>query len=463
MKSYLNMKLSLAVISISMIVVFSACDSGGETRKFNTWIVLWNSNENLNNAAGTDFDIFMTRSTDSGATWGAVQTINSDANTDSGQEWAPRVIPDGYGNWVAVWWSDDNPGDPGGNDFDIFVSHSTDDGITWSAEQTLNSNANSDAGGDRDVSVMTDGNGTWIAVWYSGDDLGGTVDTDFDIFFARSTDNGASWSTVQALNANAATDTERDYTPSLAVDEDGTWIAVWHSRSDLGGTIGTDYDILYARSTDNGVSWSAVQALNANAATDSGDDTDPCLMVNSKGVWSAVWSSTDELGAAVGTDSDIFFTFSVDNSEFWTPVQILNNNAYTDAGSDATPRVMADDKGNWVAAWRSDENPGGLLGPDRDIFIAYSTDHAGWWDSAPIYISNATSDSGIDETPFVITDGNGNWGVVWNSNENLGGSAGTDYDIFFTRSTDNRVSWGEVQILNSNANTDTGDDFMHEA
>ena len=459
MKSYLNMKLSLAVISISLIVVFSVCDSGGENRTFNTWIVLWNSGENLDNAAGTDFDIFMTRSTDSGATWSAVQTINSDANTDSGFEFAPRVIPDGYGNWVAVWWSEDNPGDPGGDDYDIFVSHSTDDGITWSAEQTLNSNANSDAGGDRDVSVMTDGNGTWIAVWYSGDDLGGTVDTDFDIFFARSTDNGASWSAVQALNSNAATDTERDYTPSLAVDEDGTWIAAWHTRSDLGGTIGTDYDILFARSTDNGASWSAVQALNSNAGPDSGDDFDPCLMVNSKGVWCAVWSSTDE---NYGTDADIVYTCSVDNGASWWSLQNLNIDASFDAGGDVSPRVMADDNGNWVTAWRSNENPGGLLGPDNDIFIAYSTDYAGWWQSAPTYVSNAASDSGNDETPYILTDGNGNWGVVWNSNENLGGSAGTDYDIFITRSTDNGVSWSEVQTLNSNATTDTGDDFMHE-
>ena len=101
------------------------------------------------------------------------------------------------------------------------------------------------------------------------------------------------------------------------------------------------------------------------------------------------------------------------------------------------------------------------MGDDNDIFIAYSTDYAGWWQSPTIHVSTAASDSGNDETPFVLADGNGNWGVVWNSNEDLGGTAGTDYDIFFTRSVDNGASWSNVQTLNSNANTDTGDDFTH--
>ena len=140
------MKLSVAVVFISMIIVFSVCDSGSSSRSFETWVVMWNSNENLDGTAGTDMDIFMIRSTDSGATWGEFSTVNSDAYTDSGYEFAPQATPDGYGNWVAVWWSEDNPGDPGGDDSDIFVSYSTDDGITWSAEKTLNSNANTDAG-----------------------------------------------------------------------------------------------------------------------------------------------------------------------------------------------------------------------------------------------------------------------------------------------------------------------------
>jgi len=47
-----------------------------------------------------------------------------------------------------------------------------------------------------------------------------------------------------------------------------------------------------------------------------------------------------------------------------------------------------------------------------------------------VFNTSGTSDTGVDYTPQVTTDGSGNWVVVWGSNENLGGTAGTDGDIF---------------------------------
>ena len=42
-----------------------------------------------------------------------------------------------------------------------------------------------------------------------------------------------------------------------------------------GGPFGTDYDILVARSTDNGATWTDPAPLNTTAATDSGFDVIP--------------------------------------------------------------------------------------------------------------------------------------------------------------------------------------------
>lgn len=60
--------------------------------------------------------------------------------------------------------------------------------------------------------------------------------------------------------------------PQVITDGAGNWLAVWHSQDSLGGSIGTDQDILISRSTDNGVNWSAPVALNSNAASDSRAD-----------------------------------------------------------------------------------------------------------------------------------------------------------------------------------------------
>ncbi|NIP86081.1 MAG: hypothetical protein GTO03_11145, partial [Planctomycetales bacterium] len=93
----------------------------------------------------------------------------------------------------------------------------------------------------------------WVAVWKSAENLGGTIGTDWDILVARSTDNGATWTAPAALNTNADSDSGDDSEPQVATDGAGNWVVVWQSNDDLAGTSGPDYDILRAHSTDNGV------------------------------------------------------------------------------------------------------------------------------------------------------------------------------------------------------------------
>ena len=129
----------------------------------------------------------------------------------------------------------------------------------------LNTNASVDIGLDFAPQLTTDGIGNWVATWHSTDSLGGTIRTDSDILLARSTDNGITWSTPMPLNTNAASDSGNDQNVQITTDGLGNWLAVWKSDDTLGGTIGSDDDILVSRSTDNGATWGAAFALNTNA------------------------------------------------------------------------------------------------------------------------------------------------------------------------------------------------------
>src|SRR6185369_3357766 len=139
----------------------------------------------------------------------------------------------------------------------------------------------------------TDGAGTWVAVWQSYDSLGGTIGTDVDILTARSTDGGVTWSAPVPLNTNAAVDAGSDYFPQVTTDG-SVWVAVWFSTDSLGGTIGGDVDILTARSTDGGITWSDPAPLDTNAAGDSGDDYSPQVTTDGHGTWLATWTSYDD-------------------------------------------------------------------------------------------------------------------------------------------------------------------------
>ena len=58
----------------------------------------------------------------------------------------------------------------------------------------------------------------------------------------------------------------------MSHDAAGNWVTVWASHADLGETIGTDWDILFSRSTDGGQTWTDAVPLHADAYMDSGDD-----------------------------------------------------------------------------------------------------------------------------------------------------------------------------------------------
>ena len=289
-------------------------------------------------------------------------------------------------------------------------------------------------------------------MWESLDSLSGTIGIDADIFVSRSTDAGRTWTAPAPLNSNAGADSGHDFSPQVTTDGAGNWVAVWGSRENLGGTIGTDMDILVSRSTDAGGTWTAPTTLNSNAETDSGDDFVPQVTTDGAGNWVAVWHSDASLGGTIGTDYDIFVSRSTDAGGTWTAPAPLNTNAGTDTGGDTNPQLSTDETGNWVVVWRSNDTLGGTIGSDYDILVSRSADAGATW-TAPAPL---TTNSGIDDHPQITTDGVGNWVAVWDSDDSLGGTTGTDGDILVSRSADVGVTWTAPTPLNTNAGADSG-------
>jgi hypothetical protein len=448
MRKYVRVGLLLTVLALAVLAggtpayawsypaalnTNAATDSGGDyaaqvaTDGAGNWLAVWHSNDSLGGTIGTDHDILVARSTNKGATWTAPVPLNTNATSDSveADDSSPQVATDGAGHWVAVWSADHSLG---GADADILVARSTNNGATWTAPGLLNSNGGSDSGWDKSPAVTTDGLGNWVAVWHSNEaNVGAGIGTDYDILVARSTDNGANWTAPAALNTNAASDSGNDWWPDVTTDGAGQWVAVWSFWPVPAGS--GDADVLVARSTNNGLTWTDPAALNTNASTDSGDDDMPDVATDGAGNWLAVWHSNDSLGDTIGTDYDILVARSTNNGLTWIDPAALNTNAATDSGSDGRPNVTTDPAGNWVAVWDSTDSLGGTIGTDRDVLVARSTNNGVTWTAPAPLNTNATSDSGDDYQPQVATDGAANWVTAWHSNDSLGGTIGTDYDI----------------------------------
>lgn len=409
--------------------------------------------------------------------FGSPDALNTNAGSDSGSDEQVDLATDGTGHWVAVWMSDENVGGSIETDFDIFMSRSSDNGGSWTVPAVLNINAATDSGGDIGPRIVTDGLGTWLAVWYSDDALGGTVGTDTDVFLLRSMDNGATWSAPTALNTNAGSDTGSEISVSLATDKAGHWVCAWVSTENLGETIGTDFDVLVSRSSNNGTIWSAPAALNSSASSD-GDsgDVQPDIQTDGNGVWVTVWDSRGFTGI-----KDIAVSRSLDNGATWSAMAPLEVETLGENNGDEHPSVATDREGNWIVAWMNHvilsaahSADGGVTwgnpepvdsrlgqfpkvvndgfgnwvvvyhrtdteesdtGTDYDIFVSTSADNGGAWTPSGALSANATTDSGTDSQARTVTDGKGNWIAAWESTDTLGGTVGTDTDIFVVTSS----------------------------
>jgi hypothetical protein len=213
--------------------------------------------------------------------------LNKNAQVDQGSDIFPQIETDGAGNWIAIWQSNDPLGTSLGSDFDILYTRSSDDGSTWTNPAPLNSTATFDSADDGWPSLASDGNGNWVAVWRSNVTFGGGTGSDWDILYSRSSNNGATWSPVFPLNANPLFDTNADQQPFVAADGEA-FIVVWESDD---GILGPDNDIRMTRSTNGGASWSAPTALSAEAAIDSTNEVHPTLIADRAGNWIAAWES----------------------------------------------------------------------------------------------------------------------------------------------------------------------------
>jgi len=391
------------------------------------WVAVWQSQNDFNGTIGDDFDILVARSGDDAMTWSAPAVLNSNAASDNERDNVPRLTTDGLGTWVVVWASRENLHDTIGDDYDILFARSTDNGSSWSAAAPLGTNATSDQGDDRGCQITTDRRGNWLSVWYSSDDLDGTIGDDFDILFSRSTNGGVTWTAPAPLNASAPGRAGVDRYPQVKTDGKGVWLTVWESTENVDGTIGTDSDILFARSLDAGVSWSDATPLNSNATSDEASDFSPQLAADGRGNWVVLWASR------TGVTFEVLYAHSFDDGMTWSPPESLGTSPTPISDSIIYPGLTSDGRGTWVATWTSQADLGGTIGSDLDILFAYSSDTGVTWSTPQPVNTSATSDGHDDMFSQITSDGHGEWLAAWTSAYSLGGTIGSDLDIVFSR------------------------------
>jgi len=284
-------------------------------------------------------------------------------------------------------------------DYEVYFRRSTDGGATWQAAQKLSNNSGWDEGEQLDLAI----NGANVYVAWCDGSPGNA-----EIFFRRSIDSGATWKEVKRITTNDGPSTA----PAVAASGANVYL-VWTQ-----GFIGEDPEIFFRKSVDNGATWQAAKRLTTNTGT----SREPAVAVSGANVYVA-WEDN-----SVGND-EIYVRKSTDSGATWQNAKRLTNNT----GSSSQP-ALAVMNANVYVAW-NDGTPG-----NSEIYFRRSEDGGATWKAAKRFTYTA------DETLYVdLAVSGANVYAVWHDR------TPGNYDLYFKKSADNGATWAATQRLTSNA------------
>jgi hypothetical protein len=193
-------------------------------------------------------DIYFAKSTDNGQHFSA-RVLVSDDGPDAFAN-APKIAIDGDGN-IYVVWHDNRAATPSDDSWDVYMAKSTDGGGSFGASVLVDEHVASTYQYEPDLAVTADGTiyVSWERYFYDAD----AMQWDADVYVAKSSDGGASFGT----NVKVSDGANYQYKSAIGVGSSGNVYVAWTDlRSDASG------DVFFARSTDGGETFSTNIPVN---------------------------------------------------------------------------------------------------------------------------------------------------------------------------------------------------------
>jgi hypothetical protein len=376
--------------------------------------VVWSDNRN-----GT-FDIRYARSTDKGATFGDFDQVNSVNTSDQ----INPVIAVGDNDNIYVVWADQRNGD-----YDVYMTKSTDKGITFSTEVRVDDDtSDSDQTLPNLAAGFVNATDMLYLVWRDQRDhvyiKSNFYQNNYNVYFTSSDDDATTFIDNFCIH-------DFQGKPSIAVDNDGIVHATWvdYRTSNHG-------DIYYAKSYVGGQFFDYNMRVYNFSYSQNRDRDNPQIIVQDDVIY-LIW---EEWTVSNPEDIDLIFSKSTNGGlNFTEPVNI--NNA--SLGKQQNPAFEVDSSGKIYLVWEDN------LFVRWNINYSHSTDGGATW-SIPIGV-NSLLDNLHSTNPCIAinnTKGTPEIYVAYRNNSVLDSG-----DITFARSTDGGSSFKETVF---GVNNDTG-------
>ena len=281
-----------------------------------------------------DYEIYFKKSTDNGKTWSDDKRLSNALHYSLN----PKIAINSS-NIHIIWMDDREAG------WDIYYNQSEDCGETWLGEKRISPDPFTSECDKPDIAVDVG----YVHIVYP--DSSDVPDSDCQLYYINSSDNGITWSPRQRLTSLIRDSND----PSIAVDSNNIHI-VWMDHYDRFG-IGTMGAIFYMNSSDGGLTWSEdinLTPMNLDASL-------PDIGING-----------DKIHVIFGEQRDgiwqIHYRRSEDKGKTWTDDITLSNST-----EDVKSSAIALNNNEVHVVWY-DERDG-----NREIYYKYSLDNGKNW------------------------------------------------------------------------------------
>ncbi len=284
-------------------------------------------------------DVYFTRSTDGGESFSTPLLVND--TTRAAQD-MPSVAVDSSGEKVFVAWQDTRNSGVTPN-FDIYMSKSTDGGISFLPSIRVDDTGIVDTSDQQSPSIGCTRSGDTVYVAWQDERNRNGADN-FDVYFSRSVDAGMTFEPDVLVNDTVGTNQSTQGSPSLWISKSGNIYIVW--RDNRFGP----YQVYFAKSIDGGQSF-----LGHKRVTDT---------LDSGGIPPSICSRTDSLIYVVWKDArtysqtgdDIYFSFSTDSGDSFRANVMVNDILVMEDAWQWSPTICVNESGEVFVAWEDGRN-----------------------------------------------------------------------------------------------------------